>query len=401
MNKQKRMMILALLAGLATILSGCSHKTHAQKKQEMVQHWEQSTSLAKMPAIKNLLDQGKVRAAKKELAKCLAVNPDLAEAYLLTGRVHFLEGNNGKARESFLRAVELDPEIHQAWHFLGSLSLLDKDFFNAAAAFETAFKLVPSNTDYMLSVIDICVETEQYEKAEQRIEQGLSKNPQNLELLLSKALLYQRLDRPEEAIQVYEQAQLMHGDIPQILESVGYAYIAQKEWRRAAEKFSLLLDQYKDDKDRYNVTMRSLATSLFNSGQYGKALFWYDKLSLVYREDADIWLHMAHAALTLNDGKRAAYSAVNALKIRPNWNKAYAILGGANYVQGLYHQSLQAFYEITDDEELGAFAWFMTGRCYQRLGRNRQANVAFERSEELDPDNTMVSVLLKKTVHPL
>jgi cytochrome c-type biogenesis protein CcmH/NrfG len=43
----------------------------------------------------------------------------------------------------------------------------------------------------------------------------------------------------------------------------------------------------------------------------------------------------------------------------------------------------------------------MSGRCYQQLGRNRQANVAFERAEELDPDNELIASFLKKTVHPL
>jgi cytochrome c-type biogenesis protein CcmH/NrfG len=43
----------------------------------------------------------------------------------------------------------------------------------------------------------------------------------------------------------------------------------------------------------------------------------------------------------------------------------------------------------------------MSGRCYQQLGRNRQANIAFERAEKLDPDNQLIVSFLKKTVHPL
>ena len=193
----------------------------------------------------------------------------------------------------------------------------------------------------------------------------------------------------------------MHGDIPQVLEPLGYAYIAQVNWKRAAEKFEQLLAQYDTEDEHYYLTLRSLASCLFNSEQYASALFWYDKLSVVYRDDAELWMDMAQAALGLNDPKRAAYCANNAIKAHPSWPQAYAVLGSAHYLQGLYDQSLKAFYKITDDDELGGFAWFMSGRCYQQLGQNRQANIAFERAEKLDPDNALIASFLKKTVHPL
>jgi tetratricopeptide (TPR) repeat protein len=371
------------------------------KKKEMLEEWEQAKTTAQLPVIEGLLEQGRVKKAKEELSKCLQANPEMAGAYVLVGRIHFIETHNEKAREAFEHAVQLDPQLHQAWHFLGALAVLDKDYDEAVENFQRALELMPYETDYILSLSDVYLETKEFEKAEQQIETGLSEHPQNLELLLAKAQLYQQMGRIQEATRVYEQAQLMHGDQAQILEPCGYAYIVQKEWKRAAEKFDLILEQYKNDEDRYHTTMLSLATCLYNSEQYGKALYWYDKLSLVYRDDADIWMNMAQAALNLDDGKRASYCATKALQINPSWADAYAVLGSARYIQGLYEQSLQAFYKISADEELGAFAWFMSGRCYQQLGQNRQANAAFERAEELDPNNQLIASFLKKTVHPL
>ena len=110
---------------------------------------------------------------------------------------------------------------------------------------------------------------------------------------------------------------------------------------------------------------------------------------------------MAQAALALNNPKRAAYCANRAVKLAPSCSLAYALLGSAHYMAGLYEQSLRAFYKITDDSELAAFAWFMSGRCYQQLGQNRQANIAFEKAEQMDPDNELIAVFMKKTIHPL
>lgn len=400
MNNIKQIVVtLSLVAVLVTLL-GCN-EAHARKKQEMVQKWDQSTAAAKLPAIESMLEQGQVKKAKKELAKCLQANPELAGAYVLVGRIHFLETRNELARQSFEHAIDLDPELDRAWHFLGSLAVLDKDFSSALDCFGKSLDLMPFKTEYILSLCDVYVETGQFDKAMEIIDQSLDREPQNLDLLLSKAQILQQDQRLDQAIRIYEQAQLMHGDKRQILEPCGYVYISQQQWARAAEKFELLIEQYNETDPHYNVTMRSLAQCLLNSNQYGQALFWYDKLSVIYRDDAQIWLDMAQAALGMNDAKRASYCAVNVLKIRPAWSKAYAVLGSARYMQGLYQQSLQALYKITDDEELAAFAWFMSGRCYQQLGQNRQANTAFEKAEQLDPDNELISAFLTKTIHPL
>lgn len=400
MNNDKLTIIIVCLISLIICLSGCS-ESHTQKKQAMVQQWEMSSASAKLPGIELLIEKGQYDKAKKELAKCIEANPDLAGACLLVGRINFLEGRNDQARQSFEHAVKLDPELDQGWHFLGSLAVLEKNYEQAISDFQKAIDLMPAKSDYLLSLSDVYIGINDLDKAQQVIDSGLEQQPRDLELILSKARLYQQMGNIDGAIRIYKQALLMHGDLPQILEPAAYAYIAHKQWASAAEKFALLIKQYPETDPRYNTMMRSLATCLLNSDQFAEAVYWYDKLSLLYRDDAEIWLDMAQASLGLDDPKRASYCAVNALKAKPSWPKAYAVLGSSRYMQGLYEQSLQAFYKITDDSELGAFAWFMSGRCYQQLGQNRQANAAFEKAEKLDPDNELIASFTKKTIHPL
>jgi tetratricopeptide (TPR) repeat protein len=389
-----------LLAGLLIAAFGCN-ETHAQKKKAMVAQWEQSTAQAQLPLAENMIEQGRIEEAKETLIESIQTNPEMPEAFVLIGRVHAIEGRNDKAREAFETAINLESQSDSAWHFLGALAVLERDYDRALECYRQALDLMPAKADYAISLSEVYVEIDQLEKAEKVIDQALSMQPQNLELLLSKARLYQQNGQIEEAVRIYEQARIMHGDIPQVLESAGYAHIAQNNWKQAAEKFDLLMKQYSKDDPRYNASMMSLARCLFNAEQYASALLWYDKLSVIDRDDANIWMDMAQAALQLNDPKRAAYCANNVIKAKPSWSRAYAILGSAHYMQGHYDQSLKAFYKITDDDELGGFAWFMSGRCYQQLGRNRQANMAFERAEELDPENQLIASFLKKTVHPL
>ncbi len=389
-----------LLTGLLIAAFGCN-ETHAQKKKAMVDQWEKSTASAKLPAVENMIEQGQIKRAKSTLTKCIQADPKMPQAFVLTGRIHAIEGRNDQARAAFEKAVKLDDQSDPAWHFLGSLAVLEKDYDRALECYQKAIDLMPAKTNYIIALSEVYTEIDQIDKAQAVIDAGLSLQPQDLELMLSKARLHQQAGQTDQAIRVYEQAQIMHGESPQVLEPAGYAYIAQGNWKLAAEKFDRLIKQYPEDNPRYNATMRTLARCLFNSQQYASALFWYDKLSVIYRDDADLWLDMAQAALGLNDPKRAAYCANNAIKIKPSWPRAYAVLGSAHYMQGFYDPSLKAFYKITGDDELAGFAWFMSGRCYQQLGRTRQANIAFERAEKLDPENLLIASFLKKTVHPL
>ncbi|MEN8126312.1 MAG: tetratricopeptide repeat protein [Planctomycetota bacterium] len=399
MSTQKVIMSIILVGLLAAAL-GCN-ETHTQKKKAMVEQWEQSTVDAKLPAIESMIEQGQLKKAKKALIKCIEVNPDQPQALVLIGRIHAIEGRNDQARQALERAIELDPDSDQAWYFLGAMAVLEKDYEYALEHYQKANDLTPANVDYIIAISEIYAETDQAERAQQAIDRGLLIQPQNLELMLSKARLCQQTGRTDEAIRVYEQARIMHGDIPRVLDPAGYAYISQGQWSKAAEKFDLLIKQYTEDDPHYDATMRSLARCLFNANQYAGALLWYDKLSVIYRDDAEVWMNMAQAALALNDPKRAAYCANRAVKINPSWSQAYAVLGSAHYMGERYEQSLMAFSKITGDEELAGFAWFMSGRCHQQLGRTRQANIAFERAEELDPDNELIMSFMKKTIHPL
>ncbi|MCI0498225.1 MAG: tetratricopeptide repeat protein [Planctomycetales bacterium] len=399
MNTVKIALWMAVF-GTLMAAAGCT-ETHAQQKQAIENRWGKTTAQANIPQAEELINRGQLEKAKQLLTRCLEADPELTPAYMLMGRIHLAEGQNAPARQAFEKAVRMDPNLDDGWYFLASLAVLEKDYAGAQEFCQKALDLQPANTEYILSLSDICLETGRLDRAQEILDGGLSAQSGNLDLILAKARLYQRSNNRAEALRLYEQVQLTHGAVPQILEPCGYAYMADGQWLQAAEKFDLLLPQYQADPDRYNATMRSLAMSLFNAGRYGQAMVYYDKLSVVFRQDADIWLTMAHAAMGIDDAKRAAYCADQALKYHPSWPKAYAVRGSAQYLLGQYEQALQDFTKITGEDELAGFAWFMTGRCYQQMGQAFQANAAFEKAQQMDPDNELISTFLKGTLDAL
>ena len=400
MRHFKKAVIILIMLVIVFIFSDCN-EAYANKKQVMETRWEKSAANAKIPAIEDLFERGEMDQAKKMLEESLQEDPQLAPLHLLSGRINFVEGQTEQARRDFSRSVELDPTLDQGWHLLGSLAAMEKDYALALEHYNKALELKPAKPDYRVSVSQVQVELGQVNEAKETLQQGLAHRSRNIDLLLSLARLHQQLSDTEQAVQVYEQAQLMHGDDRRILESCGYAYVALQKWQKAAEKLEPLLALYQPKTEQYNVVLRSLAMCSFNAENYGQALTCYDKLSVVYRDDPEVWVGMAQSALGLDDTQRSIYCAQKALQYHPSWPKAYAVLASAFYMKGQYEQSLDAFYQITEDDEFAAFAWFMTGRCYRQLRQTIQANSAFDRAEQLDPNNELVTVFLKRTLKSL
>lgn len=386
-----KFVIICVLLGMMVISIGCSESAYTEKKQAMTAEWDKATAAAKIPVIEDMIEQGQISQAKKTVQQCVRADPELPQVYVLAGRIHLIEKHLDKAYEAFSRALELDPEIDEAWHLLGSLAVLKRDYPEALEYFKRALALDAFRTEYILSASDVLIETDQIEQARELLETGLANNTRDVDLHVALARLVQVQGQTEEAINIYETCESLNGPLPEIVEPCGYAYMTDRQWSKAADKFQALLKSVKDSPERYHMTMRSLAMCLYNAGQYENALSWYDKLSVIFRDDADIWVRMGYAALGSNDPKRAAYCGSKSLKCDASSAQGYALLGSAQYLQGQYEESLRTFYKITDDEEMGAFAWFMTARCYQQLGQNIQANAAFERAEKLDPDSELVS----------
>ncbi len=399
MSTLKKLVVILVASGMVLSLSGCSE--YASKKQEMVAGWEQSTVKAKIPLVEDLIERGEIEEAKETVEKCLQSDPESAQLHLLTGRIYFIEGRTEQARGYFEKAVKLDPNLDAGWHQLGSLAVMEKDYDRALWYYSEALKLQPAKAEYRVSVGEVLIEQGQAEQAKETLQAGLEHQPRNLELLLALARLHHQLGNIQQAIQTYEQAQLLHGNHPSVLEPCGYAYVALKKWDKAAEKFTTLLEKSQPQSAHYNIVLQSLAMCSFNSGDYSTALSCYDKLSVVDREDPEIWLGMARSALGLDKTSHAVHCADKALQLKPSWPEAYAVLASGLYMQGQYEKSLDTFHVIIHDDNFSGFAWFMMGRCYRQLGQTVQADRAFERAEQLDPDSELVTAFLKKTVQSL
>jgi tetratricopeptide (TPR) repeat protein len=385
-----------LLTGLF-LLCGCSQTVHTQKKQQMVQAWEKSTAQAKLSGVRDQLDRGQMEEAKKILAECMKADPENPQVLFLIARIHLAEGRTETALQFLQKSLALNPQQDEAWFALGILYQEQKNYEQAQACTLKALELQPAHIDYILALVHLYTIQNQLDQAQSLLDEKRRLLPYDIDLLMASADLAQRKGQPQEAVRLYKEAVYKYGSNPRLLEALGVCYLGQQQWDQAADVFEKLLRLYNNDNNpAQDHVLGWLAYSLLQAGRYGKALTYYDRLSVSRREDPQVWLEMGQAALGAESPDRAVYCGQRALRLQSDWTDAEVVVGCGLYMQKNYSGAVEVFRKICQDSKWEAFGWWMAGRCYQQLGQNALARSAFEKASRLQPESPLIRTMMNQ-----
>ncbi len=391
MSNTRKLTALLLTVCLLAIAGGC--ESYAEKKEAAYSRWHKATAQAKIPVARELFENNKLDEAEKTIAQCIAADPEMPQAHILMGEIHFAYGRLSQAHDSFSKAVDLDPKLDQAWFSLGTLSRQQHQPTDALRCYRRAMSIKPAQTEYITAVVEIYAAQGDYEEALELLEEKIAQFPSDATLKVAAADIHNRLGQTDRAIGLYSQA-LMHktGD-RHITETLGYCYITKQQWKEAVETFESLLKGA--DLEQKQACLQIMAMCSMNDGQYSRAFSYFDKLSVDQRDSAELWLQMGQAALGADSSHRAAACARRALALRPGWPDAIAVQGCSLYLSQDYTAAIKIFRKITADDKLAGFAWLMTGRCYQQLGQIEPADKAYEKAVNLNSESQLVTLLTK------
>ena len=380
-------MALSILA----LLGGCT--PYVEKKRAAKMKWEKVSAQAKVKVAKDLFSNGRYEDAHSTVRECLASDPELAEGHLLMGKIHYVNGRFVQSQSSLIQAVGYDEELDQGWYWLGEIAQQEKMPIQALEYFDRAITLMPLKPGYIIAVVESYAAQGRYQEALDLLERKMQLLPGNVTLKVTTADILQRLGQITEAASMYDHALLLDSSNVDIAESLGYCYISLENWNEAGRMFERVSGEATGDKK--TACLELLALCSMNSGDYGKAVGYYNKLSVDQRENEELWLKMGQAALGANAPNRAATCARRALDLRPGWADAIALHGCAQYLNNDYDSAIGTFSRITRNKEMGGFAWLMSGRCYQQLGQHALADKAYENASQLNPQSELVSLISK------
>jgi tetratricopeptide (TPR) repeat protein len=325
--------------------------------------------------------------------KCLAIANENAQANLIKGKALYAQGKIVEAEDYIQRAVKYDSKLHEGWFLLGGLALQKNDHHWALTYYEKAHVQAPANAEYIIAIAEIHAAKGKYERAIEVLTDKSRSMPLDMDIAVAQADLYLRSGNVKVAINIYKRILVTNGQNPDVVAALGYCYVMDHQWAMASEIFEKLVKNASaHQKETY---LELLAVISVKNTQYGKAVQYFDKLSVTRRDDADLWLKMGQAALGANAAKRALACSKRAIMLRSGWPDAIALKGCAQYLTGDYFKAIQTFEVIRRDKKLACFAWLMTGRSFRKIGEHERAELAFEKASLLDPENELVAYVNK------
>jgi tetratricopeptide (TPR) repeat protein len=338
-----------------------------------------------------LLSAGRPREAETRLNEILDENPGLAEATRALAFLAMTEQRIEDAKRYFndLRGV---PDYRsEAFYYLGRLAETENDFFQATRSYSRVTDGTHAVEAQLRTARILYGEQNDREGAVRHLRDFGEANPRfATDMLVAQAQLLLEMDRPNEAMQVIDEALASTPDDPALHEAHAQLYViqAQNASERAAldEAEELLeegLDRYPD-----NTSLRySLALLYEDQDRNRKALDVLESLAEENPDDAAI-LNAYGYLLTdhFNRHEEARDYIERALARDPDNAAIIDSMGWVLYKLGDYGAAadyLERAYRLEQDPEIAAH---LVDVRWQ-LGQRDSARELLRQSLEANPDS--------------
>lgn len=158
-------------------------------------------------------------------------NPNNARAYYNLGRIFEKQGNLGSAKQVLLRSVELDGRYAKPYGILASVYARLGEYGRAAETYESLLEMLSEQTFDVSSQHMLALPDDEPDRPVVHYQLGQ---------------VYEKLDRPQEAMEQYEEAvRLFPGFLP-VRMDLARLYARQAKYEKAAEQYRHVLKNYPD-----------------------------------------------------------------------------------------------------------------------------------------------------------
>jgi len=161
------------------------------------------------------------KAAMTEVLRAIALDPSLAEAHNLHGRLLFLDSDLEGAAAAFRKALELDPNSFESALFLGTLLRQQGNLADARPLLARALQQRPADlrVRYQSAVLDSAEEKNQ--RAAATLEALIRDAPDFEEAHRSLSTIYFRLGRPADGRREREIAEKLDAQTQEHNQAIG------------------------------------------------------------------------------------------------------------------------------------------------------------------------------------
>ncbi len=221
-----------------------------------------------MQKAKASMEAGDLDKARIELKNVLQIDPKDAEAYYQLGKVFEQQGDYRKAFSHYLRAEELNPELLENQAKLGRIYLLlANQSDKAQEKIDFILAKDPGNEAGLLLKAMMLVKNKNKSKAIKVTENILLKTPGYVDGAIYLAKLYASKDNFSDAITVLDSALKINPDNEALNKYLASILVSNKDYSRAEVLYEDFLERNPDSVSSYN----NLAAFYNKTGDKAKA----------------------------------------------------------------------------------------------------------------------------------
>jgi tetratricopeptide (TPR) repeat protein len=307
--------------------------------------------------------------AVAEFRKTLEIKPKLYEAELNGAMVLMRQKNPGEALPWLEDAAEQKPNEFRPRYYLAEAELQTGDYAKAEEHYQRAVALDPKSAGANLGMAQALVQQGRLDDSAPFFRTAAQIQPNFRDYLLQLGSLYEKANRPAEAMDIYRE----FPDNPAVRSRLGEMLMESKKYSDALPQ---LEEAYKKGPTPENRL--ALASAYVATQQGLKALPLLQEAVTASPNDFDLRMMLARTLRDRRQFPQAAEQFYAAAKLKPAEAKPWTELGDMLYMTGDLPQALSAFEQAATAGDGSAGNWFLRALILDKLRQLKPAKAAYE-----------------------
>jgi tetratricopeptide (TPR) repeat protein len=337
-----------------------------------------------------LVEAGDGAQAQRLFQKVVELDPDNAEAWMMTGVLHAQDGANDQARACLDRALRIDPDYADPYLHLARLAL---GAGNAGAALEYAHKAVACDADYTEAwqfLAELSARTGDSAGAERAYRRLLALEPGRADIHNRLAAVLSARNRFDEALRACDEALRLDPANPAIFANRGNVHFRLGDMPAAIESFRRALELSPD----FTGARLNLGNALREKGDLHEAADCYRRLLQDNPAFHEARLSLGECHLKTGEFEQALACYDTVLSAAPDHPVALLNKGFALSHLARLPEALGVLQRLVQVDARHADGWFNRGLVEKRLGLFEDALDSFHKTLSLSPDNPDIRMSL-------
>lgn len=249
------------LFNIATILQANKNFTKADEYYTRVITKQPEHLEAHYKRAANRLGMQNYDGAVDDYMKVLELRPTLVSARADLGFAYIEMNKVLEAEIQFKQAVHDNPALARSWYGLGLAQHRLEAYQDAVLALTKAVELAPQEGEYL---IDLSLSmlgaqgTDSFAAVDQKIQQALQIAPNQGRVVYMAAVMYDDMNRPTEAIPLYERAIALDYQTARVSLYLGQNYAKTGDKSRARKVFQTLVEKFPPGSPIHDAARSSL-----------------------------------------------------------------------------------------------------------------------------------------------